>query len=168
MGRGSGDATAGQPGSRAEGPDEQLLIAIQRLGRLMGSRQVSGRLSEAAGADLGQQGVQLLRVLLRVGELPIAGLAAEARMDIAAVSRQLRVLEQGGLVRRATAVDDARVALVTLTPEGTSLAKRLREVGLRHLGESLSTWSRQDRDDLARLLGRLVDDLQATEIEQLD
>ena len=153
---------------QTDGPDEQLLVAIQRLGRLMGSRQVSGRLSEAAGADLGQQGVQLLRVLLRVGELPIAGLAAEARMDIAAVSRQLRVLEQDGLVRRSAAADDARVALVALTPAGAEVARRLREVGLRHLDESLSGWSLRDREHLARLLGRLVDDLQATEIEPPD
>lgn len=147
-----------------DGPDEELLAAIHRLGRLMGSRQVSSRLADAAGAEVSQQGVQLLRALLRHGELPIAGLAAAAHMDISAVSRQLRPLEEAALVRRQAAADDGRVALVELTPAGARLARRIRQVGLRHLAESLSDWSDRDRDQLATLLGRLVDDLQATEI----
>ena len=82
------------------GVDVELLAAIQRLSRLMSSRQASSRIAAAAGADLNQQGVQILRALYRHGEQPIAGLAAVAHMDISAVSRQLRPLEEAGLVRR--------------------------------------------------------------------
>lgn len=151
--------------AQSDGPDDELLLAIQRLGRLMGSRQVSSRIADAAGVDISQQGVQLLRALLRHGELPIAGLATAAHMDISAVSRQLRPLEEAELVRRAAAADDGRVALVALTPAGTKAARKIRQVGLRHLSESLSDWSDRDRAQLARLMTRLVDDLQHTEIE---
>ena len=143
---------------------EELMLAIQRLGRLMGSRQVSSRIAEAAGAEISQQGVQILRALLRHGEQPIAGLAAAAHMDISAVSRQLRPLEHGGLVRRAAAEGDGRVALVALTPSGRRIAKRIRQVGLTHLSESLADWSGADRSELARLMSRLVDDLQRTSV----
>ena len=40
----------------------------------------------------------MLRVLNREGELPIAELAQMARMDLGAVSRQLRAMEAAGLV----------------------------------------------------------------------
>src|SRR4051794_41987442 len=81
--------------------DDDLLLAIQRIGRLMGSRQVSSRIAGAAGAEGTKQGVQILRALHRFGEQPIAGLASLAHMDIAAVSRQLRLLEDARLVEKA-------------------------------------------------------------------
>jgi len=146
------------------GASDELLAAIQRLGRLMGSRHVSSRIAEAAGAELGQQGVQVLRELRRQGERPVAELARSAHMDVAAVSRQLPVLESAGLVRRSPSPVDARVALVALTPAGRRQAERIHEVGLRHLDAALDGWATGDVDRLASLLGRLLDDLQRTAI----
>jgi DNA-binding MarR family transcriptional regulator len=80
------------------------------------------------------------------------------------VSRQLRPLEEEQLVERAAAASDARVALVSLTPAGKRVAKRLRTVGLRHLSDALADWSERDRADLAQLLSRLVDDLARTDV----
>jgi DNA-binding MarR family transcriptional regulator len=144
--------------------DDNLLLAIHRLGRLMGSRQVATRIADAAGADVTNQGVQLLRALYRFGEQPIAGLASLAHMDVAAVSRQLRLLEDAGFVKRATADGDGRVALVSLTPSGRRIGKRIREVGLRHLKTALHDWEPRERKELGRLLTKLVDDLMATDI----
>ncbi|NLA35105.1 MAG: MarR family transcriptional regulator [Actinobacteria bacterium] len=151
-----------------EGVADDLLVAIQRLGRLMGSRQVSTRIAEAADAEISQQGVQILRSLLRHGELPIAGVAAAAHMDISAVSRQLRPLEEAGLVGRALSPQDGRVALVALTPQGRTVAERIRKVGLRHLEASLRGWTKSDQKQLAQLMSKLVDDMQHTSIEPTD
>jgi DNA-binding MarR family transcriptional regulator len=148
----------------ASDADEQLLAAIQRLGRLMGSPQVARRMAGAAGAEVSQQGVQIIRALHRSGETPIAGLATGAHMDISAVSRQLRPLEEAGLVRRAAAKTDGRVALVSLTRSGTKLAERIRAVGIRHLNDALADWDVADRAELARLLGRLADDFAHTSL----
>jgi DNA-binding MarR family transcriptional regulator len=147
--------------------DDDLLLAIQRLGRLMGSRHVSSRIADAAGAQVTKQGVQILRALYRSGKQPIAVLATAAHMDIAAVSRQLRRLEDVGFVQRATTARDGRVALVSLTASGRRVAKRIREVGLRHLTNALHDWDPRDRTELARLLTKLVDDLMATDITPL-
>src|SRR5215212_1802192 len=144
--------------------DDDLLLAIQRIGRLMESRQVSSRIADAAGADVTKQGVQVLRALYRFGSQQIAELASLAHMDVSAVSRQLRLLESSDLVKRAAVDGDGRAALVSLTPRGRRVAKRIREVGLRHLTNALHDWDPQDREELARLLSRLVDDLMATEI----
>lgn len=149
-----------------EGVADDLLVAIQRLGRLMGSRQVSTRIAEAADAEISQQGVQILRSLLRHGELPIAGVAAAAHMDISAVSRQLRPLEEAGLVARGTSKQDGRVALVALTDLGRTVAERIRRVGVRHLEASVQGWSKADKKQLTLLMTRLVDDMQRTSIER--
>jgi MarR family transcriptional regulator, transcriptional regulator for hemolysin len=150
-------------GTTLEG-DDDLLLAIQRLGRLMDSRRVSSRIVDVAGANLTKQGVQILRALYRSGKQPIAVLATAAHMDIAAVSRQLRQLEDAGLVQRATTTRDGRVALVSLTPSGRRIAKRIREVGLHHLSNALCDWEPSERTELARLMTKLVDDLMKTEI----
>lgn len=145
--------------------DEELLAAIQRMGRLMSSRKATGRIAEAAGAEISQQGVQIVRALHRHGDLPIARLARAAGMDISAVSRQLRAFEEDGIVRRSTAEDDGRVAIISLTSKGTKIAERLRSVGLRHLSDALGDWSSTDRRELTRLLTRLVDDFAHTDVQ---
>ena len=140
------------------------MVSLQRLGRLFASRQVAARITTAAGAEVSLQGAALLRVLLREGQKSVAALAASAPMDIAAVSRQVRLLEAAGTVRRTASPADGRVALLELTPEGRELAEKIRAVGVRHLEGALAGWSAPDRQALARLLHRLVDDMVATPI----
>jgi DNA-binding MarR family transcriptional regulator len=148
--------------------DEQLLVALQRLGRLMSNRQVATDISRAAGVELSQQGVQLLRALHRSGETPVAALASASQMDVAAVSRQLRFLEDAGLVTRSPSPTDRRVVLIDTTDAGARVAARIRDVGLRHLTESLAGWSTTDRRRVTELLSRLVADLQRTGIPRLE
>jgi DNA-binding MarR family transcriptional regulator len=145
-------------------PIEQLMASLQRLGRLLASRQIASRISTAAGVDVSQQGAALLRVLLREGQLSVAALAAATPMEIAAVSRQVRLLEAAGTVSRSSSPDDGRVALIELTPEGRTLAETIRAVGVRHLQAALDGWSATDQRMLATLMWRLVDDLKATPI----
>lgn len=145
-------------------PIDALMESLQRLGRLLASRQVAARISTAAGADVTQQGTALLRVLLREGQLSVAALAAAVPMEIAAVSRQLRLLEGAGAVGRSASPDDGRVALIDLTAEGRALAERIRSVGVRHLQEALAGWTAADQRRLAGLMQRLVDDLRSTPV----
>ena len=145
-------------------PIDELMVSLQRLGRLLASRQVASRISTAAGVDVSQQGAALLRVLLREGQLSVAALAAAVPMEIAAVSRQLRTLEAAGAVGRSASPDDGRVALIDLTPQGRALAERIRAVGVRHLQEALDGWTAADQRRLAGLMQRLVDDLRSTPV----
>lgn len=145
-------------------PVEEVMVALQRMGRLLASRQVAARITTVAGVEVTQQGVTLLRVLLRDGTQSIATLATAAAMDLGAVSRQVRLLEQDGAVRRSRSRDDARVALLELTVRGRRIAERIRVVTVRHLEEALHGWSDDDEQTLARLMERLVDDLVATPV----
>lgn len=141
---------------------DDLQTSLLRLGRLLASRQASARLIEAAQVDVSQQGVALLRVLRREGQLPAAELASAAGMDLGAVSRQVRILEQAEAVARSSDPSDRRVALLELTPEGRGIADRLHVISARHMEAALAGWADADRRALSVLLRRLVDDLAAT------
>jgi DNA-binding MarR family transcriptional regulator len=144
--------------------DDELVVAMQGIIRLMGSRRVSSRVARAAGAPVSQQGMEILRGLRRGGAQGIAQLARAAHMDVSAVSRQLRVLERDGLVRRSSDSLDGRVARISPTRGGRLLAERIARVSRQHLDDALADWSPDDRDRLAGLLARMVHDLRTTEI----
>lgn len=140
------------------------MASLQRLGRLLGSRQVSARVTTVAGVDVSQQGVALLRALRRSGQQSVAKLATAAAMDLGAVSRQVRMLEDAGAVRRSRSPDDGRVALLELTAEGRRMVDRIQAVSVRHMEEALESWSEDDERALAGLMQRLVDDLMRTPV----
>jgi DNA-binding MarR family transcriptional regulator len=145
---------------------EELSAALQRMGRMLASRQVASRIISVAGVEVSQQGMTLMRVLLRDGKQSIATLAAAAAMDLGAVSRQVRLLEDAAAVRRTRSPEDGRVALIELTASGRRVAERIRAVSVRHLEDALAGWSEHDERTLARLMQRLVDDLTATPVRR--
>ena len=62
-----------------------------------------------------QQGYVLLRRLQEDGDLPLGELARITQMDPAATGRQVRQLEDDGLVTRTKGADDGRVVVVKVT-----------------------------------------------------
>lgn len=134
--------------------------AIQSFQRLRSSRQVHAALMAAAGLDLSQQAAQVL-LAVHDGQ-SVAEVARAARMDMGAVSRQLKALDDLGLLRRRPSPDNGNVVLVELTADGAATVERIAAVRDRHLTEALAGWSSTDLDRLSRLLQRMVDDLQAT------
>lgn len=135
--------------------------ALERLFRLTVSRRMYSRQSAAVGAVVTRAGYAVLRSVEQAGELTMTELARECSMDPAAAGRQVRSLEEDGLVERRSGADDARVTVVRLTPEGRSVYGRIVEVRTAHLDEVLSGWSGEDRAALTALVDRLVDDLKA-------
>jgi DNA-binding MarR family transcriptional regulator len=89
---------------------------------------------DAALAPAGLKVTQLplLVALGAGGELPITALAETISLDRTTLTRNLRVLEERGLVRTAAAPDDARVRLASITADGTEVLSgalaRWREV----------------------------------------
>lgn len=143
------------------GPEiDAIADTLRALQRLRGSRRVHAALSEAAETTLSQQAVQVLGAL--DDTLSVAELARSVRMDVGAVSRQLRDLEEKGYVRRAPSPHNASVVLVTATTRGRTVARRVAAVRNDHLARALADWSPTDRRFLALLLHRLADGLQTT------
>jgi DNA-binding MarR family transcriptional regulator len=135
--------------------------AIEQLLRLYGSRKVHARRTAAAGVAISQPGLLLLRRLQEEGDLSIGELARMTQMDPAAAGRQIRTLEEEGMVIRAKDSGDGRVIFVRVTPKGALVRHRLGMVGERHMADVLADWSSEDCEQLALLLPRFVDGLRS-------
>ena len=151
--------------SDAPGATVDELVAIERaleqLLRLYASRKVHARRSAAAGVMITQQGYLLLRRLQEDGDLPMGELARITQMDPAAAGRQVRQLEEEGLVSRTKGEDDGRVVVVTVTPRGAAVRQRLSTVGEDHMSDVLADWPPEDREHLALLLPKFVEGLRS-------
>ena len=140
---------------------ETIGAAINQLQRLLSSRRVFSRLATSAHLSLSQQSTQVL-LAMSTTPRPIADIAAAANMDVGAVSRQLRLLEDEGLTKRAASPSHGRIVLVRCTAKGQRLGEHVRDVRRRHLVAALSGWTASERSQLGDLLTRLVADLQTT------
>jgi len=139
---------------------EPVRVGLQRLQRLLSARRAWAALAAAASIDLVQQEMHVLLAFGEGHEQSMAELARLAGMDAAAVSRQVRSLEERGMATRRAG--PGRVVLVEATADGRACARRVRAFYDRHLVDVLASWEPEERDALGHLLVRLVDDLERT------
>jgi DNA-binding MarR family transcriptional regulator len=150
-------------GKVAAEPDVEVVrLGLHRLGRLLSNRRSWALLASSADVDLPQQTIQVLLQLHDGEPRSVAELARVARMDAAAVSRQIRVLEEHGLVERQASANHGRVVLIQPTSQGLEQAQRLYRLNQSHLADALASWTEEERQTLGTLMIRLVDDLQRT------
>jgi len=126
------------------------MVTLARLGRRMRQRM--------PGEELDFSAILLLKALLR-GPLRMSALAAALELDASTVSRQVRHLEDRGLLERTSDPDDRRASQVALSEKGRA---RLEEGAARRramVSDLLRAWPGEDRERLRQLLTRLLDDL---------
>lgn len=136
--------------------------SLQTLVRLNASRRIHAQRSAAAGIFISQPGYALLSRIDEQGPVRLSDLGKLVHMDPATVGRQVRQLEQDALVVSKTDPSDARVTLVRITPKGRDVHQRMLKVGQEHIADVIDTWEPADRAQLARLLGRLMEDMMKT------
>ncbi|MEW2132912.1 MarR family transcriptional regulator [Streptomyces sp. NPDC005435] len=146
-------------------PSVDVLAVLPRLAQLTNALN-RGRLAErataATGLSLDRPAVGVL-VTLRMADRPLRVGEIAERMQVVGphVTRQVQELERRSLVRRIGDPHDRRASLIEPTPEGTEAANRYAASLVGWFSQAIADWSDQDRDDLGRLLGRLVDDVTA-------
>ncbi|MEI8411123.1 MULTISPECIES: MarR family winged helix-turn-helix transcriptional regulator [unclassified Kribbella] len=131
------------PGVERDAPAQELLEGVSALIRAV--RCVDHR-HLAYDVGLRRADASVLKVLLKDGEQRGGELAAKLGVDASVVSRQLTVLEAGGLVSRRPDPADARVGLVSLAPRGKAQLEALYASYTERLRAALS-----DLDDDALL-----------------
>ena len=96
-----------------------------------------------------------MRTLDGLGPSCINRLAQELHLDSSTVTRQVGVLESGGLVVRHVDPNDGRSWLIDLTARGRK-AMRTVERGRHHAIDSmLDGWPTEEVHDLARIITKL-------------
>jgi DNA-binding MarR family transcriptional regulator len=89
----------------------------------------------------------------------VSDLAAKIELDTSTVSRQIKHLEDKGIVERAADPADGRASLVRLTDEGRAAMQSAFHRRFERIKRVLEPWSERDKETLQELLIRLATDL---------
>ncbi|MCX4905485.1 MarR family winged helix-turn-helix transcriptional regulator [Streptomyces sp. NBC_00878] len=158
-GNGEGHRTAsGAPASGVDqGGANQEFLALERelTVLLRRARANSGEMVREVHPDLESSAYGLLVRLEELGRQRATELAAYIGVGKATMSRQLRALEEMGVVAREPDPADGRAWLVHLTEEGRARFRAVREARRARYVRELASWDREEVAELARLLHRL-------------
>ena len=94
-----------------------------------------------------------------------ADLARDLAHDTGATTRLVDTLEQQGWVTRTRATDDRRVVKLMLTPAGTAVTLRCRDLAIDYWNRVLADWERSEVEMLIALMQKLRGTLESTAIE---
>ncbi|HEU5003365.1 MAG TPA: MarR family transcriptional regulator [Actinomycetota bacterium] len=104
------------------------------------------------------------RLLVRLdeqGPSRLSDLAERVGVDLSTASRQVHALQAAGFVAREAVEEDRRAALLRVTDAGKAMVGHILEARRTVITELLAGWTPEERDELARILGRLADDIVA-------
>ncbi|SNX64013.1 MarR family transcriptional regulator [Streptomyces sp. TLI_55] len=150
-GRGAGSAVSGSGVNQPEflALERELTVLLRR------ARANQGEMAREVHPDLESSAYGLLVRLDEYGRQRATELAAYIGVGKATMSRQLRALEDLGLVTRAPDPADGRAWLVELTEEGRSRVGRVRDARRARYAGRLADWDPREVSELARLLHQL-------------
>jgi DNA-binding MarR family transcriptional regulator len=141
--------------------------ALTRIRRSQSRRRL-GHLAVAAGAD--PEVVVLVPALDAIAEATGSAAGAKPEVSVGVVGERLgvdasnasRVVARAvaaGLVARVPSPVDGRRASLDLTPKGRDVVEAVQRQRRGVVARATAGWNERDRAALARLLGRLLDDI---------
>ncbi|MCX4513222.1 MarR family transcriptional regulator [Streptomyces sp. NBC_01619] len=129
--------------------ERELAVFLRR------ARASSGEMAREVHPELEPAAYGLLVRLEESGAQRATELAAYFGVGKATMSRQLRALEELGLVVREPDPADGRASLVRLTEEGLTRFRAVRKARRDRYVRKLADWDRGEVAELARLLQQL-------------
>ncbi|WP_436318625.1 MarR family winged helix-turn-helix transcriptional regulator [Streptomyces nodosus] len=151
----SADGADRGTGDRSGAHREFLSLERELTVLLRRARANQGEMAREVHPDLEPAAYGLLARLDECGRQRATELAAYIGIGKATMSRQLRALEELGLVAREPDPADGRAWLVHLTEEGRTRVGRVREARRARYVSQLAHWDRREVAELARLLHQL-------------
>lgn len=133
--------------------------AINSLKRFVNSRQLDALHAARSGVALNLVAIGILHRVIDHGPIRPTELAELADIQPAALSRQIRILEEGGHIVRIGDAEDGRVSLVEATAEGRAAYASFAAANDTLLAEQLKGWTAEELGGLAAQMQRLVADL---------
>jgi DNA-binding MarR family transcriptional regulator len=118
--------------------------------RRLAITRTARRLRQESGTDLGPSQVAALATIERQGPLAPSELAERERIKRPTATRILARLAEAGLVVRIPDPSDGRSAIVSISPDGRALLRRLRQRKTAYLAKRLRELPDQDVQALAR------------------
>ncbi|WP_020618050.1 MarR family winged helix-turn-helix transcriptional regulator [Paenibacillus daejeonensis] len=137
---------------------EQFVAHLQRVNRHLRSSVFEGNQQPVTRVQW-----LLMRHLKRSGGSTIGQLAERLDVRASTMSQMLDRLEKQGYLVRQQDPADARVKLIRLTEEGHSVIAQTEKHWLDSLAEPFNKLEPEEREQLARLMQRLADQIQGGE-----
>jgi DNA-binding MarR family transcriptional regulator len=133
---------------------------VQATERVAGSLfSVVHRMKSAPVDDGVERGSLPVLYLLRNGPCRASDIASHLALDLSTVSRHVSSLHKQGLVDRSPDPADGRASLLQVTARGEEVLRAAMDQRRALLAAALSSWTPEERKELAALLARLDDDL---------
>jgi len=115
----------------------------------------------AAHRALDRAAYVILRHLADAGPQNVSTLAHRLGLDGSTVTRQVSAMQRDGLIVREADPRDGRGTVIAPTPAGLRRMAAVRAARTDLYGRILASWSDKDREQLADLMGRLIEALEA-------
>jgi len=125
--------------------------ALMSIGRLMRQR--------TSGDTLDTGSFWMLKTIAANGSMRVTDLATCVNLDASTVSRHVAQLHNAGLIERASDPVDRRAQRVQLSDAGEKQLNATVRARLNLLERSLEGWAPDDLEQLDRLLGRFIGDV---------
>ncbi|MFE7193055.1 MarR family winged helix-turn-helix transcriptional regulator [Kitasatospora sp. NPDC057541] len=149
-----------QDEDRAEAPqDEDPLLAVEReVGVLFRrGRARMSELSRRVHPQLEGMAYSLLSYVEQAGSVRVTDVGVHFAVGKATISRQIRALEELGLLAREVDPQDRRSARVSLTEDGRRRFLAARAARMARVRELMGGWPEEDVVRFAELLHRFND-----------
>ncbi|WP_025599586.1 MarR family winged helix-turn-helix transcriptional regulator [Burkholderia sp. WSM2230] len=138
---------------------EQLLTYRLHVLNKLAERGISERYQDKLGVTLPEA-----RVIASVGSFgpfSIMELARHANLDKSQASRAAEGLIRQGLVKREASAEDGRVVLVSLTPEGRALYRKIMPIARKWNGELFDCLDEKEKAALGEALDKVIETMTA-------
>ncbi|WP_067812160.1 MarR family winged helix-turn-helix transcriptional regulator [Actinomadura kijaniata] len=147
----------------------ELERGLTRVAHLLTRARQHDRTVSAAGVPVDRAAVPLLRLLAETGEPMRPGeIAQRLAVEAPHVTRQVQRLEKAGYLERVPDPHDRRAQRVRLLPAGHDAVEAIRGAALRWMSGALAHWPADDRERLAVLVNRMIDDFLAYSASECD
>jgi DNA-binding MarR family transcriptional regulator len=133
---------------------EQFLTYRLHVLKKLAERGISERYQDRLGVTLPEA-----RVIASVGSFgpfSIMELARHANLDKSQASRAAEALIKQGLVKREASADDGRVVLVSLTPEGRALYRKVMPIARKWNGDLFDCLDEQEKLAFSLALDKII------------
>lgn len=143
-----------------QSPEEAVIGLLMQAGRRLRTRHDEDQVDPST--------FPLAKQLMMCHDgMRLSDLAAKVELDASTVSRQIKQLEDKGIVERTPDPDDGRASLIRISAEGHAVMQAAFRRRFQRIKGVLEPWSQRDRDQLQKLLTRLAADLrQANDLQE--
>ncbi len=138
-------------GAEPQSAEEAVIGLLMQAGRRLRTRHPEDQVDPST--------FPLAKQLMFHDAMRLSDLAAAVELDASTVSRQVKQLEDKGMLERTPDPADGRASLIRISPEGRLIMQAAFRRRFERIKSVLEPWSQRDRELLQKLLIRLAADL---------